>query len=253
VRSHNQLTDMRFYLNIDHVATVRQARGTDEPDPVRAAVLAELAGIDGITVHLREDRRHIQDRDVRLLMETARTGVNLELAATSEILDLACEWRPMQATLVPEKREELTTEGGLDLSTSEQLEIVGDALARLEGSGVRTSLFIDPTPEAIQAARELGADAIELHTGEYANTSGAERVRQLDRLDRAASLASKLELAVHAGHGLTYENVQPVAAIPEIEELNIGHSVIARAVLTGMERAVKDMSRILRRARRHRA
>jgi pyridoxine 5-phosphate synthase len=159
----------------------------------------------------------------------------------------------MQATLVPEKREELTTEGGLDLSTSEQLEIVGDALARLEGSGVRTSLFIDPTPEAIQAARELGADAIELHTGEYANTSGAERVRQLDRLDRAASLASKLELAVHAGHGLTYENVQPVAAIPEIEELNIGHSVIARAVLTGMERAVKDMSRILRRARRHRA
>lgn len=253
MRSHNQLTDMRFYLNIDHVATVRQARGTDEPDPVRAAVLAELAGIDGITVHLREDRRHIQDRDVRLLMETARTGVNLELAATSEILDLACEWRPMQATLVPEKREELTTEGGLDLSTSEQLEIVGDALARLEGSGVRTSLFIDPTPEAIQAARELGADAIELHTGEYANTSGAERVRQLDRLDRAASLASKLELAVHAGHGLTYENVQPVAAIPEIEELNIGHSVIARAVLTGMERAVKDMSRILRRARRHRA
>ena len=244
---------MRFYLNIDHVATVRQARGTDEPDPVRAAVLAELAGIDGITVHLREDRRHIQDRDVRLLMETARTGVNLELAATSEILDLACEWRPMQATLVPEKREELTTEGGLDLSTSEQLEIVGDALARLEGSGVRTSLFIDPTPEAIQAARELGADAIELHTGEYANTSGAERVRQLDRLDRAASLAKKLELAVHAGHGLTYENVQPVAAIPEIEELNIGHSVIARAVLTGMERAVKDMSRILRRARRHRA
>ena len=244
---------MRFYLNIDHVATVRQARGTDEPDPVRAAVLAELAGIDGITVHLREDRRHIQDRDVRLLMETARTGVNLELAATSEILDLACEWRPMQATLVPEKREELTTEGGLDLSTSEQLEIVGDALARREGSGVRTSLFIDPTPEAIQAARELGADAIELHTGEYANTSGAERVRQLDRLDRAASLASKLELAVHAGHGLTYENVQPVAAIPEIEELNIGHSVIARAVLTGMERAVKDMSRILRRARRHRA
>ena len=216
-------------------------------------MLAELAGIDGITVHLREDRRHIQDRDVRLLMETARTGMNLELAATSEILDLACEWRPMQATLVPEKREELTTEGGLDLSTSEQLEIVGDALARLEGSGVRTSLFIDPTPEAIQAARELGADAIELHTGEYANTSGAERVRQLDRLDRAASLASKLELAVHAGHGLTYENVQPVAAIPEIEELNIGHSVIARAVLTGMERAVKDMSRILRRARRHRA
>ena len=251
--SSNRLTEMRFYLNIDHVATVRQARGTDEPDPVRAAVLAELAGIDGITVHLREDRRHIQDRDVRLLMDTVRTGVNLELAATSEILDLACEWRPMQATLVPEKREELTTEGGLDLSTDEQLKVVGDALARLEGAGIRTSLFIDPTPEAIRAARELGADAIELHTGEYANTHGDERVHQLDRLDRAASLAGKLDLAVHAGHGLTYENVHPVAAIPEIEELNIGHSVIARAVFTGMERSVKDMSRILRRARRHRA
>jgi len=241
---------MRFYLNIDHVATVRQARGTDEPDPVRAAVLAELAGVDGITVHLREDRRHIQDRDVRLLMETARTGVNLELAATSEILDLACEWRPMQATLVPEKREELTTEGGLDVSSEGQLQIVGDALARLEGAGIRTSLFIDPTPEAIQASLELGADAIELHTGEYANARGADRLRELDRLARAASLASELELAVHAGHGLTYENVQPVAAIPEIEELNIGHSVIARAVLTGIERSVKDMSSILRRARR---
>jgi pyridoxine 5-phosphate synthase len=240
---------MRFYLNIDHVATVRQARGTDEPDPVRAAVLAELAGVDGITVHLREDRRHIQDRDVRLLMETARTGVNLELAATSEILDLACEWCPMQATLVPEKREELTTEGGLDVSSEGQLQVVGDALARLEGAGIRTSLFIDPTPEAIQASLELGADAVELHTGEYANARGADRLRELDRLARAASLASELELAVHAGHGLTYENVQPVAAIRKIEELNIGHSVIARAVLTGIERSVKDMSRILRRAR----
>ena len=251
--SPNRLAEMRFYLNIDHVATVRQARGTDEPDPVRAAVLAELAGVDGITVHLREDRRHIQDRDVRLLMATVRTGVNLELAATSEILDLACEWRPLQATLVPEKREELTTEGGLDLSSGSQLKVVGDALARLEGAGIRTSLFIDPTAEAIQAAVELGADAIELHTGEYANAQGADRIHELDRLGRAASLASKLELAVHAGHGLTYENVHPVAAIPEIEELNIGHSVIARAVLTGMERSVKDMSRILRRARRLRA
>ena len=251
--SPNRLTEMRFYLNIDHVATVRQARGTDEPDPVRAAVLAELAGVDGITVHLREDRRHIQDRDVRLLMDTVRTGVNLELAATSEILDLACEWRPLQATLVPEKREELTTEGGLDLSSGGQLKVVSDALARLDGAGIRTSLFIDPTAEAIQAALELGADAIELHTGEYANARGADRMHELDRLGRAASLASKLELAVHAGHGLTYENVHPVAAIPEIEELNIGHSVIARAVLTGMERSVKDMSRILRRARRLRA
>ena len=247
------MTDMRFYLNIDHVATVRQARGTDEPDPVRAAMLAELAGVDGITVHLREDRRHIQDRDVRLLMGTVRTGVNLELAATSEILDLACEWCPMQATLVPEKREELTTEGGLDLSSDSQLHIVGDALARLEDVGVRTSLFIDPTEEAIRATLELGADAIELHTGEYANATGVDRMRERDRLDQAASLASKLELAVHAGHGLTYENVGPVASIAKIEELNIGHSVISRVVLVGVGRAVKDMSRILRRARRARA
>jgi pyridoxine 5-phosphate synthase len=213
-------------------------------------VLAELGGADGITVHLREDRRHIQDRDVRLLMETVRTGVNLELAATSEILDLACELKPMQATLVPEKREELTTEGGLDVSSESQLQVVGDALARLKGAGIRTSLFIDPTPQAIQASLDLGADAIELHTGEYANTEGADRERELDRLIRASSLASELGLAVHAGHGLTYENVQPVAAIPEIEELNIGHSIIARAVFTGIERSVKDMSRIIRRARR---
>jgi len=243
---------MRFYLNIDHVATVRQARGTDEPDPVRAAVLAELAGIDGITVHLREDRRHIQDRDVRLLMETVRTCVNLELAANTEILDLACGWKPMQATLVPEKREEITTEGGLDLSSDEQLQVVGDALSRLRGAGIRTSLFVDPTPEAIRASVELGADAVELHTGEYANASGAERSHEIDRLNRAASLASKLELAVHAGHGLTYENVGPAAVIPGIEELNIGHSIISRAVFTGIGSAVKDMARIIRRARRAR-
>ena len=244
---------MRFYLNIDHVATVRQARGTDEPDPVRAAVLAELAGIDGITVHLREDRRHIQDRDVRLLMETVRTGVNLELAANTEIVDLACGWKPMQATLVPEKREEVTTEGGLDLSSDEQLQVVGDALSRLKEAGIHTSLFVDPTPESIRASVELGADAVELHTGEYANASGADRPHEIDRLSRAASLASKLELAVHAGHGLTYENVGPVAVIPGIEELNIGHSIISRAVFTGIESAVKDMARIIRRARRARA
>ncbi len=249
----NRLTEMRFYLNIDHVATVRQARGTDEPDPVRAAVLAELAGVDGITVHLREDRRHIHDRDVRLPMETVRTGVTLERAATPATRDPACDGRTVAAQLAPALRGETPPGGGLDLSSGSQLKVVGDALARLEGAGIRTSLFIDPTAEAIQAALELGADAIELHTGEYANAQGADRIHELDRLGRAASLASKLELAVHAGHGLTYENVHPVAAIPEIEELNIGHSVIARAVLTGMERSVKDMSRILRRARRLRA
>ncbi|MGE0159373.1 MAG: pyridoxine 5'-phosphate synthase [Gemmatimonadales bacterium] len=240
---------MRLYVNIDHVATVRQARRTDEPDPVRAAVLAELGGADGITVHLREDRRHIQDRDLRLLMETVRTGVNLELAAASEVVEIACELRPLQATLVPEKREEVTTEGGLALGDTRHLESTRRALARLSEAGIRTSLFIDPDERAIQASVDLGADAVELHTGEYANARGAARRQQLERLDRAASVAAKLSLAVHAGHGLTYENVHPVAAIPDIEELNIGHSIVSRAVLTGMEAAVRDMAEIVRRAR----
>jgi pyridoxine 5-phosphate synthase len=243
---------MRFYVNIDHVATVRQARRTDEPDPVRAAVLAELGGADGITAHLREDRRHIQDRDIRLLMGTVRTIMNLELAATSEILAIACELRPFQATLVPEKREEVTTEGGLDLSMEARGADIATALARLSGVGIRTSLFIDPDEQAIRASVDLGADAVELHTGEYANSRGTERMEQLDRLCRAAAVARKLGLAVHAGHGLTYENVTPVAAVPEIEELNIGHSVISRAVFTGMDVAVRDMAEIIRRARAHR-
>jgi pyridoxine 5-phosphate synthase len=240
---------VRLYINIDHVATVRQARGTDEPDPVRAAVLAEMGGADGITVHLREDRRHVQDRDVRLLLETSRTGVNLELAAASEVLALAVEWKPMQATLVPERREEVTTEGGLSLETDEARGWIGEATRRLREAGIRTSLFIDPDAEAIRASAGLGAHAVELHTGEYANTGGPERAEQLGRLHRAAALGRSLGLGVHAGHGLTYENVAPVAAIPEIEELNIGHSVISRAVFTGMERAVRDMARIIRRAR----
>ena len=241
---------MRLYINVDHVATVREARKTDEPDPVRAAVLAELAGAHGITVHLREDRRHVQDRDVRLLMETARTGVNLELAAESGILEMACELRPMQATLVPEKREEVTTEGGLDLSDGRR-RANAHALERLTGAGVRTSLFVDPDEEAIRASADLGADAVELHTGEYANSRGPERDDQLARLDRAASLGRTLGLAVHAGHGLTYENVTPVAAIPDVEELNIGHSVSSRAVFTGMEAAVREMLALIRRARTH--
>jgi pyridoxine 5-phosphate synthase len=240
---------MRLYVNIEHVATVRQARRTDEPDPVRAAVLAELGGADGITVHLREDRRHVQDRDVRVLMETVRSGVNLELAASSEVVEIACELHPMQATLVPEKREELTTEGGLALGEASQLESTRRALARLSAAGVRTSLFIDPDEAAIRTSVDLGVDAVELHTGEYANARGEARRQQLDRLNRAAAVARKLSLAVHAGHGLTYENVHPVAAIPEIEELNIGHSIVSRAVLTGMEAAVRDMADILRRAR----
>lgn len=240
---------MRFYVNVDHVATLRQARRADEPDPVRAAVLAELGGADGITVHLREDRRHIQDRDVSLLMQTVRTGVNLELAAASEVLAIACELRPMQVTLVPEKREEITTEGGLDLSHAEGRKIHARAVEQLAGAGIHTSFFIDPEADVIQASLDLGADAVELHTGEYANTRGAERLEQLARLGRAASLARQLGLAVHAGHGLTYENVVPVASVPEIEELNIGHSVMARAMFSGIEAAVREMADILRRAR----
>lgn len=240
---------MRLYINIDHVATVRQARRTDEPDPVRAAVLAELGGADGITVHLREDRRHIQARDVRLLLETVRSAVNLEIAAVPEIVDLAVSWRPTQVTLVPEKREEVTTEGGLAVTESATRAAVEPALERLREAGIRTSLFIDPDAEAIRASLDLGAAAIELHTGEYANTGGEERVEQLSRLRRAAAHASSLGLAVHAGHGLTYLNVGPVAAVPEIEELNIGHSVVSHAIFVGLERAVREMKEAVRSAR----
>jgi pyridoxine 5-phosphate synthase len=239
---------MRLYVNIDHVATVRQARRADEPDPVRAAVLAELGGAHGITVHLREDRRHIQDRDVRILMETVRSGVNLELSAGSEILDLACELRPLQATLVPEKREEVTTEGGLALESGDNRTALAGALGRLKGVGIRTSLFITPDLSALQRSKEMGADAVELHTGEYANARGEARGRELVRLADMARKARELGLAVHAGHGLTYENVIPVAAIEDIEELNIGHSIVSRAIFVGLERAVREMRDLIREA-----
>jgi pyridoxine 5-phosphate synthase len=240
---------MRLYINLDHVATIREARKTDEPDPVRSAVLAELGGAEAITVHLREDRRHIKDRDVILLLQTVRTGVNLELAVEEQVLRFAVEQRPMQATLVPERREEVTTEGGLDLSTAERRGRVGEALARLRDAGIRTSLFIDPEDETVRASKELGADAVELHTGEYANAGPAGREAQLARLRLAASVGRESGIAVHAGHGLTYENVIPVAAIHEIEELNIGHSVVSRAVFVGMERAVREMLQLVREAR----
>ncbi|CAN5810704.1 pyridoxine 5'-phosphate synthase [soil metagenome] len=240
---------MRLYINIDHVATVREARKTDEPDPVRAAVLAELGGADGITVHLREDRRHIQDRDVKLLLETARTLVNLELAAVSDVVDLALEWFPGQATLVPERREEITTEGGLLLESGSSRRGLDTAAERLMTAGIRTSLFIDPEPDALRTSAAMGVTAVELHTGEYANSEGMEKMEQLVRLRRAAALGRSLGLAVHAGHGLTYHNVAPVAAIDEIEELNIGHSVISHAMFVGMERAVREMSTILRNSR----
>lgn len=230
---------MRLYVNIDHVATVRQARRTDEPDPVAAARLAEAAGAHGITAHLREDRRHIQDDDVIRLAGQVTTVLNLELATSEDVVSLACRLRPYQATIVPERREEVTTEGGLDLSHRSPRMV--ETIARLTGAGCRVSLFIDPTAAAVAAAAYLGVPAVELHTGEYAHTWRHSH-RALDALALAARRARELGLAVHAGHGLTYDNVGPVAAIPEIEELNIGHSIVSRAVLEGMAAAVSDMA-----------
>ena len=245
---------MRFFVNVDHVATVREARKTDEPDPTEAAALVERAGADGITVHLREDRRHIHDRDVRRLSETLRTPLNLELASAPDILDLALELRPHQATVVPERREEITTEGGLDLASAESVARVAPVVARLREGGIRTSLFIDPDPGALAASAELGVEAVELHTGEYANArTPAERDVQIRRLAEAAARGRSLGLDVHAGHGLTYRNVGPVAALPDLEELNIGHSVVSRAVLVGMEQAVREMAALIRDARRQAA
>lgn len=245
------MKSMRFFVNVDHVATVREARKTDEPDPARAAALAEAAGADGITVHLREDRRHIQDRDVRALAATLRTPMNLELATAPDIVELVLELRPHQATLVPERREEVTTEGGLGLASPEVRDRVAPVVRRLVDAGIRTSLFIDPTPESLDASAGLGAHAVELHTGEYALAqTDAEREEELERLRTASLQGRRLGLDVHAGHGLTYENVSPVAAIAEIEELNIGHSVVSRAILVGMERAVGEMADLIRRSRR---
>ncbi len=229
---------MRLYVNIDHVATLREARHTDEPDPVRAADAAERGGADGITVHLREDRRHIQDADVRALQASVRTVLNLELAAAAAIVRLAARVKPFQATLVPERRQEITTEGGLALSRRDRK--IGTAVRELAAAGLRVSLFIDPDLATIDRAAALGVPAIELHTGRYARTwrtSGAA----LKALRRAAAHARTLGLAAHAGHGLTYQNVQPVAAIRDIEELNIGHSIVSNAVFWGMEAAVRRM------------
>ena len=234
---------MRLYINVDHVATVREARHTDEPDPVAAAQLAEEAGADGVTAHLREDRRHIQDRDVERLARAVRTVLNLELATAPEILALACRLRPFQATLVPERREEVTTEGGLDLRQPPKALVT--AIRQLADAGIRVSLFIDPTTASVRTAHALGVPAVELHTGRYAN-SGSDTGAALDQLRDAAGECRRLGLAVHAGHGLTYANVGPVASIPEIEELNIGHSIVSRALMVGMGEAVGEMARLLR-------
>ena len=229
---------MRLYINVDHVATLREARKTDEPDPVAAAEICEAAGADGITAHLREDRRHMQDKDLERLARSVRTVLNFELASSSEIVALACRLKPFQATLVPERREEITTEGGLDLSRRDPRLI--DAINRLTGAGCRVSLFIDPTRETIDRARELGVPAIELHTGRYAHT-WRQGPAALEQLKDASRHAAGIGLAVHAGHGLTYLNVAPVAAVQSIEELNIGHSIMSRAILTGMKEAVSEM------------
>ena len=238
-------TYQRLYVNVDHVATLRQARRAQEPDPIFAAALCESSGADGITAHLREDRRHIQDEDIHLLVRNVRTVLNLEMALTEEMLVLAEQLRPHQVTLVPERREEITTEGGLDIS--HEPERLAKGLVRLKRAGIRSSLFIDPDERAVALSRELGADAIELHTGRYANT--VSREKDVAALTGCAKLGSDLGLAVHAGHGLTLGNVASVAAIPEIEELNIGHSIVGRAIFVGISAAVREMRAAIDAAR----
>lgn len=231
-------------VNIDHVATVRQARRTNEPDPVWAAALAELGGADGITLHLREDRRHIQDRDLRILRESVTVKLNLELAATEEIVAIACQVRPDQATLVPERREEVTTEGGLDVVRHR--DAVARAVDRLRSAGIGVSLFLDADAKQIDLARELGVEAVELHTGQYAAAMpGPAQQAELETLRRASKQIVDLGMMLHAGHGLTYRNVHPVAEIPHMHELNIGHSIVARAMMVGFERAVRDMKKLI--------
>jgi pyridoxine 5-phosphate synthase len=239
-------THQRLYINIDHVATLRQARRADEPDPVAAAQDCERAGADGITAHLREDRRHIQDDDVRRLAATVRTVLNLEMALTEEMLGIAVSLQPYQVTFVPERREEITTEGGLDVARDPRA--LRDGIERLKRAGIRSSLFIAPDTDAVARSREVGADAVELHTGRYAHAP--HEARTIDALRNAARQAAKAGLAVHAGHGLTVRNVGAVAAVPEIEELNIGHSIVSRAVFIGLEKAVQEMREAMRAARR---
>ncbi len=237
---------MRLGVNIDHVATVREARKITYPDPVTAAALAELAGAECIVVHLREDRRHIKDRDLRILRETVETSLNMEMAATAEMVEIATQVRPDVSTLVPEKREELTTEGGLDVLRNRKR--VEEVAKILKGAGIKVSLFIDPVPEQIRAAHEVGSEAIEIHTGSYCEAKTPQGMNEeLNKVMRAAKEAHGLGMEVKAGHGLNYFNVQRIADIPEIEELSIGHSIVARAVLVGMERAVREMIALIQR------
>ncbi len=231
-------------VNIDHVATVRQARRTYEPDPVWAAALAELGGADGITLHLREDRRHIQDRDLQILRETVTVKLNLEMACEAEVVAIACRIKPDQATLVPERREEVTTEGGLAVVGQEDR--VGEVVRRLQDAGVSVSLFLDPDLKQIEAGAEMGADAVELHTGQYALAKpGPKQQKELETLRAAGAKVCKYGMTLHAGHGLTYRNAVPVASIDRMHELNIGHSIIARAIMVGFEQAVREMKRLV--------
>ena len=235
----------RLYINIDHVATLRQARRAAEPDPIEAASACEAAGADGITAHLREDRRHIQDADVERLKKSVRTYFNLEMACVAEMLELARHLKPEQVTLVPERREEITTEGGLDIISDPSR--IRNSVDALTDAGIRVSLFIDPTRAAVEQSRKLGAPAIELHTGAYSHRPDEEST--IEALRDSARRGADLGLAVHAGHGLTVKNVGLVAAIPEIEELNIGHSIISRSLFVGLDRAVKEMREAMRAAR----
>ena len=234
-------------VNIDHVATLRQARRARYPDPMYAALMAEEAGADSITLHLREDRRHIQDRDVTAMRGALQTRMNLEMAVTEEMVRIAQSVRPQDVCLVPESRQEVTTEGGLDVVG--QRARVKETVAALAGAGIRVSLFIDPNEAQIEAARSVGAPVIELHTGAYAEAEGGARAREFERLRTAAKFAASLGLTVNAGHGLNYHNVEPIAAIPQIIELNIGHAIVARAVFDGLAKAVRDMKELMRRAR----
>ncbi len=234
-------------VNIDHVATLRQARRARYPDPLYAALLAEQAGADSITLHLREDRRHIQDRDVFAMREALQTRMNLEMAVTEEMVRIALKVRPQDSCLVPESRQEVTTEGGLNVAG--QAARVTEAVAALAAGGIRVSLFIDPEPSQIEAARRAGAPVIELHTGAYADAVGAARAREFERLRNAAKIAASLGLTVNAGHGLNYHNVEPIAAILEIIELNIGHAIVARSIVDGLPKAVRDMKELMRRSR----
>ncbi|MEN7343561.1 MAG: pyridoxine 5'-phosphate synthase [Pseudomonadota bacterium] len=234
-------------VNVDHVATLRQARGERYPDPLAAALLAERAGADSITIHLREDRRHIQDHDVARIQASAQTRVNLEMAVTDEMIAIACETQPADCCLVPERREEVTTEGGLDVNGQQQR--IGDAVTALAEQNIRTSLFIDPDERQIDAAKAVGAPVIELHTGAYASGDSIEMSRELERIAHAARYATSIGIRVHAGHGLHYHNVKPVAAIDEILELNIGHAIVARSVFDGLHCAVAEMKRLMLEAR----